>query len=168
MATIDPLKARGQLVADILSATKTINNGKSFEEVNFKAEWMEAYGQIAGRCRDDKDFSVTPWTYEKGPRAGAAAGGLFAHRAWPVRVEMEKHSSLRANYEYEANYVNTTGYWLAFVEAAIALRQEVINSTDMGADPLPFDAWAAVGNRYALRVLGLRVQFYRLSAKNPF
>lgn len=38
MATINPLKARGLLFADILSGTMAINNVKSFEEVNFKAE----------------------------------------------------------------------------------------------------------------------------------
>lgn len=120
---------------------------------------MKDYGPVARRCRDEKDFSFTCWPYAQVPGVGATVAGFFAHRPWPVRVEIEKHSNLRTIYEYNAMYINATGHWLAFVEAAIALRQEPVDATDMAAEALLLDEWAAAGNRYALPVFGLRVHF---------
>jgi hypothetical protein len=93
------------------------------------------------------------------------AGGYFEHREWPVRKATERHTSPCPLYEYEANYINSTGYWLVFDEEALALRDEALTEKD-DPNPLRMDVW---GRRhlYALRALGLRVEFYKRSAKDP-
>ena len=55
---------------------------------------------------------------------------------------------------------------MAFHEAALDLRQETIGEKEEDA-ALHFSVWAGVSNRYGLRVVGLRAEFYKMSAKDP-
>lgn len=79
---------------------------------------------------------------------------------------MEVHKSMRAVLEYEANYTNASGYWMSFHQAAIALRQEAQEQKSYDKAEI-FDVWAVVAIRYGLRVTGLRVEFYKLVARDP-
>jgi hypothetical protein len=79
---------------------------------------------------------------------------------------MEMHSSLRPLYEYEANYVNASGYCCVFHETALNLRDEAL-AADETAKALLLDVWGRVGVRYSLRTLGLRAEFYKRSARDP-
>ena len=79
---------------------------------------------------------------------------------------MENHSSLRAAEDYDTNYVKAAGYWMAFHEAALDLRQESIVEKDDDA-ALQCDMWPGVSNRYGLRFVVLRTEFYKMSAKDP-
>lgn len=153
-------------VGGFLAKAKKVSLGMSLAEAEVDTTYVRAYGEIARRCRDDKDFGVTPYPYEQGPGVGAFSGGFFEHRDWPERRFMEKHASLRGVYEYEANYTNAAGYWMAFHEAAIDLRQEKFDAGEL-ANAVVFDVWACIAIRYGLRVVGLRTQFYRLAAKDP-
>eukprot|EP00737_Agarophyton_chilense_P003788 gb/GEZJ01004540.1/.p3 GENE.gb/GEZJ01004540.1/~~gb/GEZJ01004540.1/.p3 ORF type:complete len:143 (-),score=23.78 gb/GEZJ01004540.1/:3228-3656(-) len=79
---------------------------------------------------------------------------------------MEKHTSMRPVSKYEANYSNAAGYWMAFHEAAIALREEsLVDNKEEEAKK--FDIWAIVSINYALQVVGLRSQFYKMAAEDP-
>jgi hypothetical protein len=82
---------------------------------------------------------------------------------------MERHSSLRPLYEYEAHYMNSVGYWMAFHQNAVALRQEYLASEapDAAAKALKYDVWGVISVRYGLRVVGLRVEVYKRSKKDP-
>jgi type I restriction-modification system DNA methylase subunit len=81
---------------------------------------------------------------------------------------MERHSSLRPLIKYEAHYMNSTGYWMSFSSAAMALRGEVfkLEGTTGVEEAERFDVWAMMAVRYGLRVVGLRVEFYKRSAKD--
>ena len=96
----------------------------------------------------------------------AFACGFFEHREWPLRTNMEKHQSLRAVAEYEANYINSAGYWMAFHEAALDLRQEMLEEKK-DEEAKNYDVWAALVIRYGLRVVGLRSEFYKMAARDP-
>lgn len=140
--------------------------GKSLSEAKIDVGWMRDYGQVARRCRDDKYFGLTRYPYEQGQSVGAFTGGFFEHREWPLRKGMEKHQSMRPVCEYEANYVNAAGFWMSVHASAIALRQECIQEKK-DEDALRFDVWAIIAVRYGLRVMGLRSEFYELSARDP-
>jgi hypothetical protein len=73
------------------------------EEADIGYEWMAVYATIARRCRDDKDFGFSRYPYEQGHGVGQSNEGYLEHREWPVRRGMERHSSLRPLYEYEAH-----------------------------------------------------------------
>lgn len=73
---------------------------------------------------------------------------------------------MRAVSEYEAKYINSTGYWLAFHESAIELRSEQVKADKMDL-AVEYDVWAIISVRYALRALGLRTEFYKLAAEDP-
>jgi hypothetical protein len=78
-----------------------------------KGSLLTAYAQIAHRCGDDRDFGVTRYPYELGLGVNTFSGGSFEHRLGPIRRGMERHASLRPIYEFEARYVNSTGFcWL--------------------------------------------------------
>lgn len=127
MATfVEKISNTAEVVEDLLTKARKVAKGKTLTEAEIEPEWMRCYGMIARRTRDDKDFGLSRYPYEQGPSVGAFNGGFFAHREWPLRKAIEKHNSMRAVYEYEANYINTTGYWLAFHESAIALRGEAL------------------------------------------
>jgi hypothetical protein len=76
---------------------------------------------------------------------------------------------LRALAEYEANYVNATGYWLTFAETAISLRdEELARETSAGVESAGLmDMWVAIAIRYGLRVVGLRTELFRMSSRDP-
>lgn len=97
---------------------------------------------------------------------GAFTGGFFEHRDWPIRKGMESHKSMRAVYEYEANYVNAAGFWMAFHQSALNLRKEAFDENNIDKAET-YDVWANIAVRYGLRVTGLRVEFYKLVAQDP-
>ena len=155
-----------KLVQELLDRAREVSKGKTISEVGINPSYIAAYGAIARRCRDDKDFGVTPYPYEQCPGVAALTGGFFEHRDWPLRKHMERHNSLRAVYEYEANYINSAGYWMSFHEAALDLRSDSIEEKKDNEAKL-FDLWAAIAIRYGLRVVGLRAEFYRMAAIDP-
>lgn len=55
---------------------------------------------------------------------------------------------------------------MEFHEAAIKLRQEAIKANE-GDRASKFDVWALLSIRYGLRVVGLRVEFYKMAADSP-
>lgn len=154
------------LVDELLLKGKEVSKGKSLAEAEIEPKWMSAYGVIARRCRDDKDFSLSRYPYEQGPSVSAFSGGFFEHREWPVRRAMEKHNSMRPVFEFEANYTNAAGYWMAFNKSAMALRHEAMEDKDDAKAQL-YDVWAQIATHYGLRVTGLRVEFYRMVARDP-
>ena len=89
---------------------------------------MHAYAQIARRARDDREFGLTRYPYEAGPSVGSFVGRFFEHKDWPLRRGLEGQQSMRAVMEYETNFINAAGSWMAFHEAAISLRQEALTT----------------------------------------
>jgi hypothetical protein len=61
------------------------------------------------------------------------------------------------------------GYWMAFHQNAVALRQEYLASEapDAAYKALKYDVWGIFAVRYGLRIVGLRVEVYKRSAKDP-
>jgi hypothetical protein len=153
----------------LLGKAKKVKKGSTLEEAGVEGAWLTAYAQIARRCRDDRDFGVTRYPYELGPGVNPFAGGYFEHREWPIRRGMERHASLRTIYEFEAHYVNSAGFWMAFSTAAMALRGEALAKPDTSGveDAKKYNVWGMMGVRYGLRAVGLRVEFYKKSAKDP-
>jgi hypothetical protein len=97
------------------------------------------------------------------------AGGFFEHREWAIRRGMERHSILRPLYQYESHYTNASGYRISFSVAAIALRGKALRSegTQGIEDATRYGVWAMLAMRHGLRVVGLRTEFYKKSAKDP-
>jgi len=157
---------RTKAVETLLSKAKEIAKGKTLAEAGIDTSWMVAHGMIARRTRDDKDFGLTRYPYEQGPSVSAFAGGFFEHREWTLRTGLERHSSMRAVAEHEANYINAAGYWMAFHESAIALCEEHLTKKEFDA-ALEFEVWALVAIRYGLRVVGLRAEFYKMAGRDP-
>jgi hypothetical protein len=58
---------------------------------------------------------------------------------------------------------------MSFLSAAMALRGESLKleSTTGVEEAEMFDVWAVMAVRYGLRVVGLRVEFYKRSANDP-
>lgn len=73
---------------------------------------------------------------------------------------------MRAVYEYEANYINTSRYWMASHQAAICLRQDAIEDNDEDK-ALRFDVWSLISVRHGLRVTGPRTESYKMAARDP-
>lgn len=73
---------------------------------------------------------------------------------------------MRAVADYDSKYFNAAGYWSAFHETAIALRQEYFVA-DNDAEAQKYYVWAIIAVRYELRVLGLRTEFYKMASKDP-
>ena len=76
------------VVNELLTKAKEVAKGKSLAEAGIDVKWVLSYGVIARRCRDDKDFGVTPYPYEQGHGVGRspvdllnAVSGRFA-RIW--------------------------------------------------------------------------------------
>lgn len=76
-------------------------------------------------------------------------------------------SSLRAVCEHESMYVNASGYWAAFHESAIDLRQESIEGGKESSLCVLYDVWALISVRFTFLVLGWRTEFYKISAEYP-
>lgn len=154
------------LAEEILTKGKEIGKGKTLAEAGIDPKWMTSYAMIARRVRDDKDFGLTRYPYEQGPTVAAFTGGFFEHREWSLRKGLEEHKSLRAVSEYEANYINAAGFWMAFNQASISLRSEALEEKKFDQAEM-FDVWGIVSIRYGLRVTGLRSEFYKLAARDP-
>lgn len=129
--------------------------------------WMEAFGKIAERVDQEQRWKISRYPFQSGGAASAFIGGFFDNEEWPLRRRMAKHQSLFATAEHEAKYINAAGYWAMIVEKAMQMRQDALKDPAEEAEAWRFDAWAYVANRYSLRVLGLRAEFYRMAAKDP-
>ena len=151
--------------SELLSKAKLVAKGKSLSAAGIELSWMKTYGMTARRCRDDKDFGLARYPHEQGPSVGAFIGGFFEHRDWPLRTGMEKHQIMRPIYEYEANYINSLGYWMAFHEAAMSLSHESLKQGNT-EEASQFDVWGLISIRYGLRVVGIRAEFYKMSARD--
>lgn len=154
------------LADELLGKAKLIEKGKSMDEAGIGPEWMVAYARIAERNDRDRRFGLSRYPYEPGPSVAAFTGGLFDHREWPLRKGLERHQSMRAVSEYECKYINAAGFWSSFQETAISLRQESLAQKKL-EDAEKFDVWAIIANRYCLRTMGLRAEFYKLAANDP-
>jgi hypothetical protein len=85
----------------------------------------------------------------------------------PACSGMERHPILRPICEYEANYIYCAGYWMSFSAATMAERGEALKkegTTSRRAER--FDNWGMMAVRYGLRLIGLRVEFYKRSARD--
>jgi hypothetical protein len=82
---------------------------------------------------------------------------------------MERHPRLRPLFELDAHYMNSAGYWIKFSSAAMALREETLKleRTTGVEEAEKFDVLGMIAVLYGLQVVGLRVEFYKRSAKNP-
>jgi hypothetical protein len=152
-----------------LRAGKKVAKGAEVAEAGFDRALLSTYGMIARRCRDDRELGLSRYPYEAAPSVSPFVGGFFSHPEWPVKKGLEKHASLRTLAEYEAHYVNAAGYWMFFGETARALRDEHLakNTTVGFQEAERLDTWVGLALRYGLRVVGLRTEFFRLSAKDP-
>jgi hypothetical protein len=158
----------------LLAKAKKVKDGRSMEEAEIDYKWITAYAAIARRCRDDKDFGFVRYPYEQAPGVNPFVGGYFEHREWAIRRGLERHPSLRQLFEYESHYINSAGYWMAFHQSAIALRGECLAAIGAGNDgslalerASVYDVWGIIAVRYGLRVVGLRVEFYKRASKDP-
>lgn len=153
-------------VDSLLDKARKVAKGKTLAEAEIDPAWLRTYARIARRSRDDREFGLTRYPYEAGPSVGAFVGGFFEHKDWPLRRGLEGHQSMRAVMEYESNYINSAGFWMAFHEAAIVLRQEALTAQEE-EEAIKCDVWALISIRYGLRVVGLRSEFYKMASKDP-
>lgn len=151
---------------EILSKARQLSKGVSLAEAGISADWITFYAQIAERVERSRRFGISRYPYEAGPAVNAFQGGFFDHKDWSLRRGLQKQGSMRAVMEYESKYVNAAGYWAAFNEAAIELRQERLNENKMD-EAVKFDVWAIIATRYTLRVLSLRSEFYKMASDDP-
>jgi hypothetical protein len=158
-----------QLMEELLRKSKKVKRGATLEEAEIDGAWLTAYARSARRFRDDKDLGISRYPYELAPGVSPFSGGYFEHRERAIRRGMKRHPSLRPLFEYEAHYTNSAGYWMSFSSAAMALRGEALKleGTTGVEEAKMFDVWAMMAVRYGLRVVGLRVDFYKRSAKDP-
>lgn len=150
----------------LLDKAKKIAKGSTMAEAGIDAKWLASYASIAERVDRCRRYGISRYPYEAGPSVNAFLGGFFDNKEWCLRKGLEKQASMRAVAEYEAKYVNAAGYWGAFHEAALDLRQESINSAK-DEDAKQFDVWGIISVRYVMRVLGLRSEFYKMAAEDP-
>lgn len=162
-----PLASATDRVEELLVKARLVGKGKTASEAGIEPAWLRSYGAVARRCRDDQELGVSRYPFQLAPRGVSPfIGGFFPHMSWDLRVDLEKQASMRPIAQYECNYVNATGYWLAFNKAAISLRQEAFAASDVANAEL-YDCWGQLSVEYALNVLGLRCEFYRLAARDP-
>jgi hypothetical protein len=64
--------------------------------------------------------------------------------------------------------MNSAGYWISYSSTAMALQEETskLEGKTGVEESARFDVWAMMAVRYGLRVVGLRVKFYKSSAKD--
>lgn len=67
---------------------------------------------------------------------------------------------------YEAKYTNLVGYWMSFNEVAMQLLHEALTAHEEDA-AFRYDVRAMVRVRYALRVIGLGTELYKMAAEDP-
>jgi hypothetical protein len=157
-----------QLMKELLRKSKKVKRGAALEEAEIDDAWLTAYARIARRCRDDKDLGLSRYPYELAPGVSPFSCGYFEHREWEIRRGMKRHPSLRPLFEYEAHCTNSAGYWMSFSSAAMTLRGGALKleGTTGVEEAEMFDVWEMVAVWYDLRVVGLRVEFYKRSAKD--
>lgn len=81
---------------------------------------------------------------------------------------MERHNSTRPVSEYESNYINSAGYWMAFHELAIELRSVALSGPEQDFDRAKeYDVGDLVSIRYGLIAIGLRAEFYKICDRDP-
>ena len=138
-------------VPKLLSKSKKVAGGASLEEAEIELEWMTTYATIARRYRDEREVGLSWYPYEQGPSFDAFGGGFFEREEWPFRKGLEKHASRRPISEYEANYINTAGYWMDFHQTAISLRQQALGTGDSSvSQAVKYDVWSIIAVRYGL------------------
>lgn len=99
-----------QFVEEFLRKGIGVGKEKSPADLEMDPEWMLTDSAIARRCRDDKDFGLKLYLYDRGPILSAFADGFLEHRYWLLRRNIEKNKSRPPLFDQEANYTNTTGY----------------------------------------------------------
>ena len=151
---------------DLLTKTILVREGKTPTEAGIDMRFLEAFGLIAERVEREQRWKTRPYPFQAGGAACSYIGGFFDNKDWPLRMRLARQQSMFAVAEHEAKYVNAAGYWSVVVETAMKLRQEALTAGKAEEARL-FDAWIYVANRYVLRVLGLRAEFYRMAAENP-
>jgi hypothetical protein len=158
-----------QSMEELLRKSKKVKRGATLKEAEIDGAWLIAYERISRRFRDDKNLGVSRYPYELAPSVSPFSGGNFEHREWAIRRSMEWHRSLRPLLEYEAHYAKSAGYWMIFSSSAMARQGETLKLEDTTEveEVEMFDVWAMMAVRYGLRVVGLRVEFYKRSAKDP-
>lgn len=70
-----------------------------------------------------------------------------------------------AVYDYETNYINAAGYWMAFHNAAWAVRQDALDDKNM-EEVTKCGVWSYIAIHYGLRVVGLRSGFYKMAHRD--
>jgi hypothetical protein len=158
-----------QSLEELIPKSKKAKRGSTLEEAEIDGAWLTAYARISSMCPDDKDLGVSRYPYELAPGVSPFSGRYFEHREWAIRRSMERHPSLRPLFEYEAHYTNSAGFWMSFSSAAMALRGEdlKLEGTTGVEEAEMIDVWAMMAVRYGLRVVELRVEFYKRSARDP-
>lgn len=116
-----------------------LHKGKTLRQVRIGLKWMVAYAQAAQRVDHERHYGITRFPYEPGTAIMAFAGGFFDHPEWPLWRALEKQGSMRAVADHEFKYVNATGYWLTFQNAAVVLQSEHLDSDPALAHRL--DVW---------------------------
>ena len=130
MTTVSGFSTSGKKMEELWSKANLIAKVKTLEEAEIDSEWLKTYGQEPRWCRDDRELRLTRWPYEQGDSVPACTGGFFEYRERPPRKQLERHTSMRAVYEYEADYINASRYRMAFHQAVIFLLQEAIVEKD--------------------------------------
>lgn len=111
-------------VEDVLEKSKEVVKGNSLRVAGIEPDWLKTYAEISRHTRDNKEFSLSHYSHEVGPKINAFAGGFFEQKMWRIRVDMKKQCRIRPVVTYEANYIKHPGYWLAFHKAAAEMREE--------------------------------------------
>lgn len=153
-------------VEDLLDKSKKVAQGQSLATAGIDTMWLSTYAENSRRCFDDEEFGLSRYPYEPEPTVAAFTGGFIENKQFPMRLALKKKSSMKMLANYEAHYPNAKGYWLLFLEDTVQLFHEEIEEkeTDKASK---FDVRALVSVRYALRVVGLRTEFYKIAADDP-
>ena len=122
----NPFIKNTEEVDKLLETARKVAKGRNLADVDIEPAWMHTYAQIARCARDDSELVLTRYQYEAGPFVGAFVGGFLEHKEWPLCRGLEGQQSMPAVMEYETNYINAAGFWMAFNEATISLRQEAL------------------------------------------
>lgn len=167
MAEANPLQKSIEEAEELLQKTLLVAKGQSPTGAGIDMRYMETFAKIAERVDRQQRWKLSRYPFQAGDAAFAFIGGFFDNEEWPLRRKLAKQQSMFATAEHEAKYVNAAGYWSMLAETAMVMRQEAFkNPADIEEAPR-FDAWAYIANRYSLRVLGLRTEFYRMASKDP-
>ena len=161
-----------------IKAARKMRKGGSADESDISLRMVSLYGEIAGRYNANTQIGISRLPYAPSPAdINVFQGGYFRHNAWKELRELkEVQPGLQAVWKHEMPYINATGYWLGLAEIAFEMMDETASSANTeGMEPTTVDkrlvylsAWARLLVEYALRVLAIRVQFYRNATRDPF